>query len=223
MKTFTIKCLTLYTKYIIIIYIIHIVYIYNTNRAELLTMNKNFFLKPTTPMQKRYEALRASFLDELSAKDIAKKYGFSIHTINALRRDFKSDSLSPFFQTLKRGPKQPHSSTLHIKGRIIELRKQNYSIIEIQEVLMREGATITPKTIHKILKTEGFAKLFRRTHVERRIALQNAKNPAEVTDVNDFGLHDFVTTAYGGVFLFIPFILDLKLNTLFEHIGFYGS
>jgi len=223
MKTFTIKYLTICSRYIIIIYIIHIVYIYNTNRVEPLTMDKNFFLKPTTPMQKRYEALRASFLDDLTANEIAKKYGFSIHTINALRRDFKSDSLSPFFMTLKRGPKRPHSSTLHIKGRIIELRKQNYSIIEIQEVLMREGATITPKTIHKILKTEGFAKLFRRTHVERRIALQNAKNPAEVTDVNDFALHDFVTTAYGGVFLFIPFILDLKLNTLFEQIGFYGS
>jgi hypothetical protein len=37
-------------------------------------MSKSFFLDPTDPMQKRYEALRSSFVEGLSAEQVAKKY-----------------------------------------------------------------------------------------------------------------------------------------------------
>ena len=174
-------------------------------------------------MQKRYEALRTSFVDGLSAEDVAEKFGYSIHTINALRRDFKTGSLPPFFCPLTKGPKHRRPSTLKAKGRIIELRKQNYSIEEIEEVLLREQYDITAKTIYQVLRHEGFARLFRRTHVERRIALQQAKDPAEVARVKEFSAHGLIKTAYGGVFLFIPLIIDLQLDTIFNQIGFYGS
>ena len=203
-------------------YISYIVYLINTIE-RLCTMPKDFFLHPTDPMQRRYETLRASFVDGLSAKEVAHRFGYSIHSVNALRRDFKAGSLPPFFRPLVKGPKQPRASTLQCKERIIELRKQNYSIDEIEEVLIREGITITAKTIYQILKAEGFARLFRRTHAERRIALQRAKEPAEKANVEDFGAHRLVRTSYGGVFLFIPLILDLKLNSIFTEMSFYGS
>ncbi|MGD9335345.1 MAG: hypothetical protein PVJ50_10205 [Desulfobacterales bacterium] len=187
-------------------------------------MSKDFFLHPDDPMQKRYEALRTSFVNGLTASEVAKKYGYSVHTINALRRDFKAGSLPPFFYPLTKGPKQRRPSTLKAKDRIIELRKQNYSIEEIEEVILREPYDdITAKTIHQVLKDEGFARLFRRTHAERRIALQQAKDPAEIASVKQFSAHDFVKTAYGGVFLFIPMIVDMQLHTIFNQIGFYGS
>jgi len=186
-------------------------------------MYEDFFLHPKDPMQKRYEALRASFVDKLSAKEVAKKLGYSVHTINALRRDFKSGKLESFFKDLKRGPKEARSNTLKAKERIIELRKQNYSVEEIEEALLREGIVIAFKTIHKVLEAEGFVKLFRRTEAERLIALQMAKNRAEETDVEKFAQHTFVRTSYGGIFLFIPLILELKLHTLFYRSEFYGS
>jgi len=209
-------------KDILTIYILCIVNLINTIR-RLCTMSKDFFLYPDDPMQKRYEALRASFVDGLSAEDVAQKFGYSIHTINALRRDFKAGSLLPFFYPLTKGPKQRRPSTLRARDRIIELRKQNYSIEEIEEVLLRERYDITAKTIHQVLKDEGFARLFRRTHAERRIALQQAKDPAEIASVKEFSTHGFVKTAYGGVFLFIPMIVDMQLDTIFNQIGFYGS
>jgi transposase len=186
-------------------------------------MSKSFFLDPTDPMQKRYEALRASFVDDLSAEQVAKKFNYSVHTINALRRDFKAGSLPPFFKPLKKGPQKRYPSSLKAKGRIIELRKQNYSIEEIEEVLLREQFDITAKTIYQILKDEGFARLFRRTHAEKRLALQQAKDPAEMASVKDFAAHQFVKTAYGGVFLFIPMIMDMRLDKIFNQVGFYGS
>lgn len=186
-------------------------------------MSKTFFINPTDPMQKRYEALRASFVDGFSAGEVAKQFGYSVHTINALRRDFKAGTLTPFFRPLTKGPKHRRPSTLMAKDRIIELRKQNYSIEEIEEVLLRERYDITAKTIGQVLKDEGFARLFRRTHAERRIALQQAKDPAEISHVKQFSAHEFVKTAYGGVFLFTPMIVDMKLDALFSQIGFYGS
>ena len=186
-------------------------------------MDKYFFIKITHPMQNRYEALRASFVDELNAQEVADKFGYSIHTVNALRRDFKAGSLPSFFQPLTKGPKQPRSATLQCKDRIIELRKQNYSIEEIEEVIQREGFELTAKTVNQILQDEGFAKLFRRTQAERRAALQRAKIPTEAADVHLFGAHHLVKTSYGGTFLFIPLIQELGLDSLFRDIGFYGS
>jgi len=209
-------------KLVLITYVMCIVYLINTIR-RLCTMSKDFFLQPTDSMQKRYEALRGCFVDRLSAQEVAHKFGYSIHTVNALRRDFKAGSLPPFFHPLIKGPRQPRPSTLQCKDRIIELRKQNYSIDEIEEVLLREGVTITAKTIHQVLNAEGFAKLFRRTHAERRAALQRAKEQAEIANVKKFGAHSLVRTSYGGVFLFIPLILDLQLDSIFREIAFYGS
>ncbi len=207
---------------ILIIYYIRIINLINTI-SELCSLSKDFFLHPTDPMHRRYEVLRASFVEGLSAKEVARKFDYSIHTVNALRRDFNAGLLPPFFSSLSRGPKQPRQSTLQCKDRIIELRKQNYSIDEIEEVLLREGSDITPKTIHQVLKAEGFAKLFRRTHAERKAALQRAKDPAEMADVLSFGAHRYVRTAYGGIFLFIPLIIELKLDSIFRNMGFYGS
>ena len=82
-------------KAIITIYIIAIVYLINTIK-RMHTISKDFFLHPTDPMQKRYEAIRASFVDELGAKEAAHRFGYAVHTINALRRDFISGSLPPF-------------------------------------------------------------------------------------------------------------------------------
>ena len=209
-------------KIIITIYTLCIVNLINTSRS-LCTMSKIFFLNPEDLMQKRYEALRASFVEELSAEEVAQKFSYSIHTINALRRDFKAGVLPPFFNPLTKGPKNRRSSTLKAKERIIELRKQNYSIEEIEEVLLREQYDITAKTIHQVLKDEGFARLFRRTHAEKRLALQQAKDPAEIASVKDFAAHRFVKTAYGGVFLFIPMIMEMQLDSIFNQVGFYGS
>jgi len=162
-------------KPILTIYIIVIVYLINTNKRAS-TISKDFFLHPSDPMQKRYEALRASFVDELNAKEVAQRFGYSVHTVNALRRDFLAGSLPPFFLPLTKGPKQPQPATLKCKGRIIELRKQNYSIDEIEEVLLREGVTITTKTIHQVLQSEGFAKLFRRTYAEDGLLYKGLRN-----------------------------------------------
>jgi len=50
-------------------------------------MDKNYFLQPTNPCQRKYEALRALFVDNLSPKEVSAKFGYSIHTIYSYQQE----------------------------------------------------------------------------------------------------------------------------------------
>jgi hypothetical protein len=73
-----------------------------------------------------------------------------------------------------------------LKEQIISLRKRNYSIYEIEETLSRQGHKLSTKTIHFILKEDGFSKLFRRTNAEQLEALQSRREYPEESDVDRF-------------------------------------
>ena len=96
---------------------------------------KEFFLNPIHVTHKRYEALRALCVEGLKAKEVANRFGYSVHSINAMKRDFikaiqnQQIGSSHFFVT--------HSPGRHIdthkagaRERIIQLRKENYSILD---------------------------------------------------------------------------------------------
>jgi transposase len=209
--------------YILTIYTITIVYLINIKYRESSLLTKEFFLHPQDPMQRRYEALRALLVEGLDPEEVARRFGYSRHTLRALKRQAQQENLPPFFLPLKQGPKAPRPNTLQLKERIIGLRKRNYSIDEIRESLSRDGEEISAKTIYLLLEEEGFTKLFRRTRVERREALQAGREQTEVADVELYGIHPEVSTDYGGLFLFLPLIVQLGLDRLFRESGFYGS
>jgi len=186
-------------------------------------MDKNFFLNPQEPMQRRYEALRAAYVDELSNQQVADKFGYTLYSFKSLKRDCKDYNSDNFFKELSKGPKEQNKKTLSAKERIIELRKKNFSVTEIEEKLRNEDHQLTAPTINRILAEEGFTKLFRRTNRERLEALQSDKDYPEYSDVKRFGEKTEITTSFGGIFLFLPLILELGLDKLFAIDGFYGT
>ncbi len=186
-------------------------------------MDKNYFLHPSDPMQRRYEILRAYFTEQIDAQKVADKYNCSVHTVYSLLKQYKKEDNPQFFSLLKQGPKGHRSHIENLKEQIISLRKRNYSIYEIEETLNRHGHDITAKTIHFILKKDGFTKLFRRTNAEQLEALQSRREYPEESNVEEFAKTNQMSTAYGGIFLFIPLILELGLDKLFSKIPFYGS
>jgi transposase len=188
-----------------------------------LAMDKRFFLEPQDPMQRRYESLRSYFVEEVLAEEVAKRFSYSAHTVYSLLKEYKKQASPKFFLELKRGPKDHRKETLKVKEIIIALRKRNYSIYEIEETLLRQGYEITPKTIHFILKEEGFAKLFRRTNAERLDALQERRQYPEESNVGEFARVKRSSTSFGGIFLFIPLIIELGLDKIFKKSHFYGS
>jgi hypothetical protein len=47
-----------------------------------------FFLNPIHTTQKRYEVLRGIYVQQMTAKDVAAKFGYSVHTVNVMKRAF---------------------------------------------------------------------------------------------------------------------------------------
>ncbi len=83
-----------------------------------------FFLEPKQILHKRYEALRALCVEKLSAKEVATRFGYSIFTVNAMKRDFakaiKNGQTPLFFLTPTPGRK-PKENRDELKQQIITL------------------------------------------------------------------------------------------------------
>lgn len=123
---------------------------------------------------------------------------------------------------MPRGPQsQPRKDA--VRDRVIALRKQNYSIYDIRDELERAGSDrLSVTAIREVLREEGFFRLPRRADDER----PNRPRPEReaVADVREFSLgeREFSTHA-GGLFLLLPFLVDLDLDTLVRRCGFPGS
>ena len=68
------------------------------------TPYREFFARPTHPNHRRYEALRAVFLDGRSQKDVAEHFGYRYSTLRQLVYEFRrngldSDDASPVFES----------------------------------------------------------------------------------------------------------------------------
>lgn len=179
----------------------------------------DFFLTPSNPTHKLYEALRAFYVDRLSAADVAQKFGWSTGYFNKLRSRFHhavaTGNPPQFFLEKTRGPtavpvQEP------VKNLILALRKKAYSIVDIHAVLQAQGQPVSLRRIHAVLTTHGFPRLPKRTHQEKqRTQLPQIIQPPKVSPL-DVTVHTpyRMTTRYGGVFFFLPFITQLNLTAL---------
>jgi hypothetical protein len=130
-----------------------------------------FFLEPEQGLHKQYEVLRALCVERLPAKEVASRFSYSVHTVNAMKRDFRqavrSGKMPRFFLSSIAGRK-PKADRDEIKGQIISLRKQNHSILDIKAALGALGHQVSHDFIHRVLVEDGFARLPRRTAIEKR-------------------------------------------------------
>ena len=183
--------------------------------------HQEFFLTPTSPTQKLYEALRAFYVDRLSAPDVAQKFGWSTNYFNKLRTQFHQALLGndppQFFVEKTSGP-TPLKVEKSVKEQIIALRKKAYSIQDIQAVLQAQGLHLSLRQIHKVLTISGFPRLPKRTRREKqRTQLPQIIQPPKVKSLElTVHSHQQMTTRYGGLFFFLPFITKLKLPSLLQ-------
>jgi hypothetical protein len=62
-----------------------------------------FFLEPTQTFQRRYEALRAVFVEDQPLDQVAERFGYTLATLRSMVSRFRTDCRSgvtpPFFAT----------------------------------------------------------------------------------------------------------------------------
>lgn len=188
---------------------------------DKLTDPKQFFLEPSNSAQRQYEALRAFFIEEIPSAEAAKRFGYTPGSFRVLVHDFRHDPAPQFFIPPQRGPDSaPKSDPL--RDRIITLRKQNFSIYNIRDLLREEGHALGTSTIAAILKEEGFSKLPRRGDDERMDAPRPL--PADAAKVQLLNLKPrMLRTQFGGLFLFLPLLAKIPLEDILQKADFPGS
>ena len=89
------------------------------NVSKHLTKESKFFIEPETIMQRKYEALRAYFLDQLPSKVVAKKFGYTNGAFRVLCHSFRNDPDKKFFLETRSGPRYSPKRDL-ARPRVIE-------------------------------------------------------------------------------------------------------
>lgn len=183
---------------------------------------KNYFKHPKTLPQRQYEALRSHFIDNETLSSVAVRFGLSESylrkELTSLEKLYKM-KMDPFFAERKKGPRIAHKSD-DSKQLVINLRKQNLSIVDIKAALEASGKTLSFDTINRILTDEGFKRLPRRTYDEKQqLSLPNKFTPPRSSEV-DFKNEEFSTGQSAGILLFLPLLHDLGIISAIQKAGF---
>jgi len=191
-----------------------------SSRKELTTLSR-FFLVPQNSTHRQYEALRAYFVEGLPSAEVADKFGYSAGSFRVLCSQFRRYPERQFFKKPIKGP-QSSPKMDPIRENVVALRKQNLSIYDISRAIGVDGTSISPVSISKILKQEGFAKLPMRRNEER--PSYPRPDMAEIADARQFQLSPRqFQTSFGGLFLFVPYLTRIPLEQMLAKTLFPGS
>jgi hypothetical protein len=186
-----------------------------------LSKCRGFFLEPANAKHRMYEALRAYFVEGRPSAEVARDFNYSPGSFQVLCHHFRRDPDPAFFVSTRPGPRsQPKKSAS--RDLIIHLRKQNHSVYEISEALKEHKCPLSPTAVREVLKEEGFASLPRRLDSERPNGPRPTVEP--IADVRQLSLAPRTfTTRCGGLFLFVPDLVRLKLDSLVQAAHLPGS
>lgn len=139
------------------------------------------FLSPQMSTHKQYEALRAYYVEGLSAAEVADRFGYTLSSFYSLLHQVRQHSgddptsFAPYFFLSKAVGRKPKDVDGHLVNRIVKLRQQQLSVPQIKATLDSLGESVSQRYIARILKQEGFERLPRRTSTQRQGSLGAAK------------------------------------------------
>jgi transposase len=182
-----------------------------------LRSGAEFFLEPSGSAQRRYEALRAYFVQEMPAAEVADRFGYSTASIHQMATLLRSGRLSLFAES-KPGPKGPRKATGQLRTRVLALRAGGHSISEIAAALTAGGLAISAQTVWQIVSDEGLPRLPRRDETRRG-------SPARLDPVKAGPLPGWPTGRslpcdHAGLLLLFPAMAELGLSELVASCGY---
>ena len=182
-----------------------------------------FFTHPTADWQRRYEALRASFVERLPASAVAARFGYKPGYVRLLRHLFRTGKYD-FHEPPEQGKVARRRVSREIRDKIRAWRKQQLSAGEIAQLLCEENIEISVRTVERVLAEEGFEKLPRRTQLKVGLTVKGAAVPAKAQAITLGALdgQSFESDA-AGIFLFAPFISQLQLGEVVREAGLPGT
>jgi transposase len=182
-----------------------------------LRQGAEYFTAPGGAGQRRYEALRAYFVEDASAAEVADRFGYSTASVHQMATLLRTGKLDPFTET-KPGPKGPRKAIGEVRSKVLALRAENRSIAEIAEALAAAGTPISAQTVWQILDDAGLPRLARRDETRR-------SSPTRLEPVKAATLHGWPDAAqipcdHAGLLLLFPAMAQLHLSELVTQAGY---
>jgi transposase len=172
----------------------------------------SYFTHPTADWQRRYEALRAAFVERLPDKLIAERFGYSPNYVAQLRFHFRHGKID-FSEPATEGKAARRKVGREDREKIVQWRQKKLSAGQIAELLMQEGVELSIRTVERVLAEEGFEKLPRRTQLQIGRTVKGAEIPDKAEPVSVSMLNGERYESNGaGVFLFAPFLAQLGID-----------
>jgi transposase len=174
--------------------------------------DSSFFTHPTADWQRRYEALRAAYVDRLPDKLIAERFGYSPGYVCQLRFRFRHGKVD-FSEPVAEGKASRRKVSKDTRDKIVQWRQKHLSAGEIAALLLQEGIELSIRTVERVLAEEGFEKLPRRTQLKIGRTIRGAEIPEKAETVRVAALDGAHYESDGaGVFLFAPFLSQLGIS-----------
>jgi transposase len=202
---------------------IYILKYYTPYSINIGMADASFFTHPRRDWQRRYEALRASFVERLPAHVVADRFGYTTSYIHFLRHQFKHGKLD-FAEPPPEGSSRRRRVSAETRQKIRSWRERRLSAAEITELLLEDGVEISVRTVERVLAEEGFAKLPRRTRLKIGMTVQGAEIPETSHSMasSDLEGQRFDSPA-AGIFVFAPFLAQLRFPEVVEAARLPGS
>src|SRR5450759_1880797 len=167
-----------------------------------------YFVAPAEPAQRRYEALRAYFVEGLAAAEAGARFGYSAATMHQLASDLRAGRVA-LFVSGKPGPKGPRTA-LRVRDRVLELRAADRSVTEIAAALTAAGTPVSVQTVWSILAAEGLERLPRRDRTGTGAPPRAAAAKAQV--VRTWPAGTALGSDFAGLFLLLPAMVELGVD-----------
>jgi len=178
------------------------------------------FTEPTLAAQRRYEALRAYWVEEHSAGEIAERFGYTKGSVQTLISRYREADLAELFAVPRPGPKrQPKKDAA--RERVLRLRRERHGIEEIVAELARAQTPLSRTAVWEILREEGLSRMpspasAPKTEPEpERLAAEKVR----VLEESEWPETGRLETQHAGLFLLIGDLIELDLPGLVKEAG----
>lgn len=176
------------------------------------------FTSPAGGGQRRYEALRAYFLEGATAAQVADRFGYSTASVHQMATLLRTGRLTVFPEN-KPGPKGPRKATGQLRTRALTLRADGHSVTEIAAALAAEGLPVSAQTVWQILSAEGLPRLARRDEGRRGPA--GRLDPVKAAALSGWPADEItIPCDHAGLLLLLPEICRIGLADLVGRAGY---
>ena len=176
-----------------------------------------YFTNPGIAAQRRYEAMRAYFVDGVAAAEVADKFGYSTASVHQMATLLRKGTLRMFAET-RPGPKGPRTLTGTVRERVLELRARGHSVTEIASMLTAEGLPISAQSAWQILHEQGLPRLARRENTRRGTPMR--LDPVKAGPLESWPAGERIACGHAGLLLLLPQLIELGLPAMTAAAGY---